>query len=382
MSFIFGAILISLASIPLFMMIMNVAGVYRRAPKHVPDDTNRFAVSVLIPARNEESSIGPAIESVLANQDVELELIVLDDDSADRTAEIVTNFHQRDGRVRLASAPPLPAGWCGKQHACHVLAGLAKHDHLVFMDADVRLKPDTLARMSAEMDRLNTDLLSGVPNQITRTWLEKLLIPLIHSVLLGYLPMPAMRGTRLVGFGAGCGQLFMARRQAYTQMGGHQTIRASMHDGVTLPRAFRKAGLHTDLVDATDLADCRMYHNAAEVWTGLGKNAAEGMASPKAIIVWTILLGLGQVVAPVAGLLILLGIVSSPFEPTWAALPVMLAPWLLRFAQSAWFGQSYLGAVLHPVSVLLLLIIQWQALIRQLRGVQSGWKGRTYATTS
>ena len=103
-------------------------------------------VSLLIPARNEEASIEGALNSALASVGVELEIIVLDDQSEDQTAPLVTAVSRRDPRVRLERAPALPAGWCGKQHACHVLAALARFPNLAFIDADVRLAPDGLAR--------------------------------------------------------------------------------------------------------------------------------------------------------------------------------------------------------------------------------------------
>ena len=93
-----------------------------------------------------------------------------------------------------------------------------------------------------------------------------------------------MRRSRHPAYGAGCGQLFLARREAYETAGGHAAIRATLHDGVKLPRAFRAAGLRTDLFDATDVASCRMYRNAGEVWRGLAKNATEGLAAPGKIV--------------------------------------------------------------------------------------------------
>src|SRR5262249_61852699 len=101
-----------------------------------------LGISVLIPARNEERGIVAAVESALASEGVSLEVIVLDDHSEDRTAALVEGLARRDSRVRLVPAPPLPEGWCGKQHACHVLAGCACHPLLAFLDADVRLAPD------------------------------------------------------------------------------------------------------------------------------------------------------------------------------------------------------------------------------------------------
>ena len=134
-------------------------------------------MSVLIPARNEEGSIGAAVASVLAGEGVDLEVIVLDDHSEDRTGEIVRSISERDSRVRIEPAPALPSGWCGKQHACHVLANLARYELLVFMDADVRLAPQALARATAFLTRSGADLVSGFPEELTGTFSERLVIP-------------------------------------------------------------------------------------------------------------------------------------------------------------------------------------------------------------
>ncbi len=151
------------------------------------------------------------------------------------------------------------------------------------MDADVRLAPDALSRMARFMAVNDVGLASGFPRQITRTWSEILLLPLIHFLLLGYLPIAQMNRSSSPGLGAGCGQLFIARADGYAAAGGHAAIRASLHDGLTLPRAFRRAGQMTGLFDATSFATCRMYTNAAQVWEGLTKNATEGMAKPAAL---------------------------------------------------------------------------------------------------
>jgi hypothetical protein len=333
------------------------------------------AVSVLIPARNEEKNIRATLESVLANQQVEFEVIVLDDHSTDRTAEVVREFAGRDARVRLETAPPLPSGWCGKQHACHVLARHARHPLLVFMDADVRLASDALVRMAGFMTaRGDVALASGVPRQELGTFSERLLIPLIHFVLLGYLPMFMMRWTRLPGFSAGCGQLFIARADSYHQVGGHSQIRATLHDGVKLPRAFRRAGFKTDLFDATDIATCRMYQTNAETWRGLGKNATEGLAAPGTILPMSVLLFGGQVLPclllAVAPWLSSNAIGSATVAVVLAYLPRLAAVWKFR--------QTFGTALLHPPGVIALLAIQWLALFRLALGRPSEWKGRRY----
>jgi glycosyltransferase involved in cell wall biosynthesis len=224
------------------------------------------AVSVLIPARNEERVIAASLASLLASRGVEIEVVVLDDASTDRTAEIVRSFAEKDARVRLRTSAPLPRGWNGKQHACYELAAAARSEILCFLDADVRLAPEALASMTAFLRRTGSDLVSGFPRQETESPLECLLLPLIHFVLLSYLPLAGMRALSAPGFAVGCGQFLMVRRDAYRKSGGHAEIRTTMHDGLLLPHLFRRHGLRTDIADLTHLATCRMYRNASEVW--------------------------------------------------------------------------------------------------------------------
>nr|WP_207462371.1 glycosyltransferase family 2 protein [Azospirillum sp. SYSU D00513] len=348
---------------------------YRRPRATAPEGTG---VSVLIPARDEEATIAAAVEAALASRGVELEVVVLDDHSADRTAAIVEAIAARDPRVRLVQAPPLPKGWSGKQHACHVLAGLARHDLLLFQDADVRLAPDAVRRAAGTLLARGADLVSGFPREETGTLAEGLVIPLIHFLLLGFLPMAGMRWTRHPGFAAACGQLILVRREAYARAGGHAAIRASLHDGVTLPRAFRRAGRVTDLFDATDAARCRMYRGWAEVWAGFSKNATEGMATPVALPVWTLLLFGGQVLP----WLLLLAAALLPVQGEAVTLAALAAGAgiALRLLLALRYRQSLAGALLHPLGVLVMLAIQWTALADSLRGRSSTWRGRAYTT--
>jgi len=253
-----------LAAIPAFLTFANLR--LFEPPPRPPADGPRPEVSVLVPARNEAAAISRLIADVLASRDVDLELVILDDSSEDATASLVTAAADRDPRVRLVSGGPLPAGWCGKQHACWQLARAARHDIWVFLDVDVSPSP-----------------------------VEWLLLPLIHFVLLGYLPIARSRQVNSPSLAAGCGQLFVTRRADYERAGGHAAIAASLHDGVKLPRAYRRAGLATDIFDATAIASCRMYATSRDVWRGLSKNATEGIGSPATILPFTILLGGGQV---------------------------------------------------------------------------------------
>jgi glycosyltransferase involved in cell wall biosynthesis len=362
------------ATIPAALFCANL--LLYREPKLRPVSE---AVSVLIPARNEERSICAAVESVLRSGFVEIEVIVLDDASTDRTAAIVGEIGLSDPRVRLEPAPPLPAGWNGKQHACSVLASLASHRVFCFLDADVRLEPEALARMVTFLNESHSELVSGFPYQQTVTPLEWLLLPLIHLVLLGFLPFSKMRTSLSPAYAAGCGQFMMVRREAYRECGGHAAIRSTMHDGLLLPRLFRSHGFRTDLADLTRFATCRMYRSAAEVWHGLAKNATEGLAAPQRIVPFTVVLFCGQVLPAI---LLIAICVSSRFNLHSYVTPTILvavaAAYLPRILGVIRFRQSVLSAILHPLGITLMLLLQWYALLRKLSGRQATWKARAY----
>ncbi len=375
--------LLILASVAFSVALLNAALFFRNLQLYRPPPEpavleKKPQVSVLIPARNEERSIRAAVESVLSSRDVGVELIVLDDHSEDETGSIVRAM-AHDARVRLEPAPELPAGWCGKQFACFTLAGLASHDILVFLDADVRLHPHGLSRIVAFLQSSNAQLVSGFPRQNVRSFYERLLLPLMHFLLLGFLPLDMMRRRLDPSLGAGCGQIFVTRRAAYRAAGGHAAIRASRHDGISLPRAFRRAGFSTDVCDATGVAECRMYQNTTEVFGGLLKNATEGVASMPNILVFTVLLTAGHLLPFV---LLLLAVFVRPAEGTLAlivaAAVLSVAP---RIAAAFRFRQPFDAALVHPWAVFVFLGIQWYAFAQSLLGTPATWKGRTYQQT-
>jgi hypothetical protein len=338
------------------------------------ENSRRTPVSVCIPARNEAKSIGSALSSLLASQHDVYEVLVLDDHSEDDTPKIVADWMKKSDRVKLLQSHPLPEGWNGKQHACWQLANSAQYEFLLFLDADVRLSPDALTRILAEQSVRDVSLLSGFPAQETGTFSEKLLIPMMHYVLLCYLPMDRMRASTDPGFAAGCGQLFLAKKSDYFACEGHSAIRSSRHDGIKLPRAFRKAGMHTDLFDATDLATCRMYETFGQVQRGLLKNATEGIANARLIGPFTVLL-LGGTILPIA--LFATGWLQawSPILLIFLALLCILS-WVPRGISAAKFRQSPLGASCHPIAIVWFVGLQWIALTRGILGMKTRWRGR------
>jgi glycosyltransferase involved in cell wall biosynthesis len=378
------------AAIPAVLFLINLRRY--RAPRGSNGVSRKIAV--LIPARDEERNIGACVASVLASRNVSLEVLVLDDASTDRTGEIIRIMATQDMRVRLVQTQTLPAGWNGKQRACWLLAQETDAPLMLFLDADVRLAPDALYRCVAEMDATGIALLSGFPRQITIGWMEQILLPLIHFVLLSFLPMGRMRSTTKSAYAAGCGQFFLAERAAYFASGGHAAIRGTRHDGLRLPQVFRQHGFHTDIVDLTNLAEVRMYDSASAVWMGLAKNATEGLAAPARIVPLTLLLLLGQIMPIVAAALWIAFYVSSlvvgaTFDQPMLAAAIsvclalaVLASFLPRLLAVRRFKQQLVSALLHSLGIALLLIVQWYALGRQLFGRPVAWRARSYASGS
>ena len=384
------ALMFVCALVPAIMFCLNLR-LYVEPP--AVSSTNLPAVSILIPARNEAGAIGVAVSNALSSYGIEFEVVVMDDGSTDGTEAIVLALAAADARVRLERAPPLPPGWNGKQHACWALAQAARNPLLCFVDADVSLGLECVARMAKFLESGGNGLVSGFPRQVTGTFLEWMLLPLIHFVLLGFLPISRMRRGTDEAFAAGCGQFLMVRAEDYFTCGGHSQIKLTMHDGLLLPRLFRAAGFRTDLADITNLASCRMYTSAAQVWSGLAKNATEGLATPGRIVPITLVLLLGQVLPFVSLILfitaislgILLGMevhvtrLIAEAVLLGSLVAAVLSAWLPRWLGVSRFKQDWRSALLHPFGILLLIAVQWYSLLRKLRGGTVSWRGRAYA---
>ncbi len=359
---------LALAALPAALILANLRAL--RPPRAATAPGPK--TSILIPARNERANIAAAVRAALAATAADAEVLVLDDGSTDGTAEAARRAGDGDARLRVLAGRPVPSGAWGKPFACQQLAEAARGELLLFVDADVVLAPDAPARLAAELLAGHAAMSSGVPRQITETFSERLLVPLIHFILLGYLPIARMRRDRSPNLGAACGQLVLVRRGPYFAAGGHAAVLGRSHDGLALARRMRAAGFATDLTDATDLARCRMYSNWRAVLAGFAKNAHEGLGSRGGLVPWTALLLVGQTL-PAALLPFTLG--------SGRRLAVAAAALLLglgaRILLARRFRQTLLGAVLHPFGVALLVAIQWYAVLRRAARRPVAWKGRT-----
>ena len=319
---------VHLAALPTVMTIINVVVL------DVPGPPSVFTrVAILIPARDEAAGIAACVESALAST----------------------------------------VGWSGKVHACHVLAQLTDAPNLIFLDADVLLAPGAAAQLAGGL--AIRDLVSGVPRQRMESLAELLIIPMINMLLLGYLPIFLARRDPRPALAAACGQMIAVRADAYAAAGGHAAIRASLHDGLALPRRFREAGFRTDLVAGAGLASCRMYAGWRTTVFGTLKNATEGLARPIALPVWTLLL-LGGHVLP----WVVLPFAFATPSPIAATMIVGACggPLIARLIQAVRCREPLRSVPLNPFAVAALLALQWLALSRKWTGRAESWRGRSY----
>ena len=224
-------------------------------------------VSIIIPARNEESCLRECLETV-TGQDV-MEVIVVDDHSTDRTRAVAESV----AGVRVIFAPELPAGWSGKCNACAAGAREAKGKWLLFTDADTVHLPGSLARAVAVAEREELGLLSYSPEQIVETIGEKLVQPLVFAELASEFRPSDVNDPRLPAAAAN-GQFLLISREAYDAIGGHEAVATEVLEDVAIAKLVKAAGYRIRLKHGAGEVRTRMYRSFGQLVEGWTKNLA------------------------------------------------------------------------------------------------------------
>ncbi len=307
-------------------------------------------VSVLVPARNEERNIQTCLASLCTQDYPNLEIIVLDDHSRDKTLEMVEAYASMDARVRLIQGESLPHGWTGKNWACHQLSRVAQGDILLFTDADNFYAPFAVSRTVGWMQKLELALFSAFPQQITITLAEKLIVPVYDLFVYAFLPLRLTYRSPQPSLAAANGQWIAFTRPGYQAVGGHAAVKNQIVEDTALSRRAKKLGLKTLTASGRDAVMGRMYHSWREVWYGYAKNAF-GLMEYKTLPFF-LLLGLLFFIFILPYLLIW----SRFFFPwIWPAVLInILLRWLLavKYKQPLWEG-----IILHPLGILLTILV-------------------------
>jgi chlorobactene glucosyltransferase len=223
-------------------------------------------VSAIVPARNEERTIARVVRS-LAEQPEIREIIVVNDQSSDRTGEILKRLAAEVPKLRAFEAPPLPPGWVGKNHAAWMGAQRAGCEWLLFTDADAMHLPGSTTRALAEAMSSGADLVSYSPGQEMHTWWERAVIPCIFCRLSQLYSYSAVNDPGSPAAAAN-GQYLLIRRTVYEQIGGHASVKDEVLEDVALARLGKSAGYRLHFGPGEEICRVRMYANFKDMWEG------------------------------------------------------------------------------------------------------------------
>jgi chlorobactene glucosyltransferase len=321
-------------------------------------------VSVLIPARNERENIEETIVSVL-NQDYKnLEIIVLDDESNDGTFEILQKFSSDDKNIRILQGKKLPKGWIGKNWACHQLSESANGKFLLFIDADVKLKPQAVSSAIELMKRTKSKSVSVFPAQEIKSLGESFITPLMNWLLLTFLPLNFVHLSKNKSFVAANGQFFLFETDLYRKIGGHETVKNHIVEDMSLARLIKASDEKLITCLGGNLVSCRMYKNFNDGFNGFSKNFFPGFdVSP---FVFFLFLSFIQIV-------FLLPIFLSFFYFKFLLHSLLIASLQILVLQTS--KQRIITALLHPFHMAILFFVGLNSLIKTQTGNLT-WKDR------
>jgi hypothetical protein len=351
-------------------------------------------VSAIVPARNEEATISSAVESLAAQPEIR-EIIVIDDQSTDGTAGMLRRLSSRFAQLRVLETQAVPAGWVGKNYAVSVGAAQATGDWLLFTDADGVHLPGSMAHALADAAASGAGLVSYSPEQETRTWWEKALIPFIYTRLAHKFSYAEVSDPDSPA-AAASGQYLLIHREDYARIGGHAAVAGEVLEDVALARLAKQAGVRLYFASGAGIMRVRMYRTFGLMWQGWTKNLypliggtipksgrepSSGRAtepgqeaavepSPRAV---------GRELFRVVPWIPLLALPLALLHPIWGALGLVLlagrhasyAAELRRNGFSGSLALYYLPGVALYTAVLL------NSELRYARGTVA-WKGREY----
>ncbi len=344
---------------------------------------NAPMVSILIPARNEADKISECLETLFKQDYPNYEIIVLDDNSRDNTADIVKQLADKDNRLRFIKGAPLPAGWSGKNYACYQMAKEAKGDWLLFVDADTTHAPHMLRGVMALALELNTSLLSGFPRQIAENMVMKLFTPTWYFILMAWCPLWWMQNSKRNMPSIAIGQFMLFSKSEYWRIGGHESVKSKVLEDIWLGIEVNKQGGKHVAVDLSDAVFCKMYDNFKGIWHGLTR-------SVYAVAEISLIALVGLIIFACICYLI-------PFYSLWhefsftdgnnilkAIILIQVATiyFMRRLADRRFDNNSIVSVILHPVGILFLLCVVVNAIARKLAGTGISWKERLYTEES
>jgi chlorobactene glucosyltransferase len=378
---LYQIIITLLLSLFMLNLVLNLASLKTprrgtRLPQPVP------LVSVMVPARDEETNIALCLESLQKQDYPNFEIIVLDDNSTDDTPIIVSRMAAKDARIHLLWGSPLPQGWAGKPFACFQAAQKASGDWLLFVDADTRHESDMLSRVIPLAVESKVAMLSGFPRQITTSLSQKIALPMLYFILMCWAPFWWLHRSKRMPPSVAYGPFLLFSSQAYWQIGGHEAVKARILEDVWLGvETSRHGGRHL-AVDLSPVVACHMYGDLSSMWEGFTKWMYSVSALSTTALAGLIILGYTTLLAPFYWLFRATFIMSYP--PAWAMLAILqvILIFIMRRMVDNRFRESLFSTLLYPLGMAFLVSVVLYGMARQVAGVGVSWKKRVYDKAS
>lgn len=352
--------------------------------KNIPDE--QPLVSVCIPARNEERTLGKLLQSLTLQDYPHFEVLVLDDHSEDRTAEVIQNYKDAFGpRLIHLNGTEKPDSWLGKPWACQQLGEAASGEILLFLDADTLLEKSAVSRVAASFENHPVSMITVWPRQILKTFWENSVLPLVYYALLTLLPaiyvfrdprwMPRSMARFFRGsFAAANGQCIAFRTDVYREIGGHHSVHDKIVEDVELARSLKTSGYRIRMFQGCGTVSCRMYTSEKEMFAGFRKNFLAGFGYSIPLFVTGSILHLIVFIFPF--LMLFTALLNGSTADLWLSVAAVSLIFIHRFMLSLWFQWDPLYSLLHPIGVLWFQRLGIRVLADYLSGKKVEWKGR------
>jgi chlorobactene glucosyltransferase len=341
-------------------------------------------ITVIIPARDEAANIGRCVRSLLAQHypTERLNVLVVDDHSADDTAAIVRAIAASHPLVSLISSPALPPRWTGKSHACWIGARAARPESqwLCFLDADVWGEPPLLSSAVRAAAAQKLDLLSLAPRQQLGSFAERLMLP-CGLILLSFLQDLREVQGRSSSAVTATGQFMLIRRDAYEAVGGHAAVSDVICEDLEVARLLKQSGRAVLLMAGDGMIATRMYTGWRTLWPGFAKNLVDTLGGTRATLIFTplaVVLAWAAIAIPIID-----AVACWQGAPgAWLALALALtgsaAAFGLHIAATSYFRIPFWYGLLFPLGYTLGAAMAFDSVRRRLTG-RVTWKGRIYS---
>jgi Glycosyltransferases, probably involved in cell wall biogenesis len=362
----------------LYMFIIGISNaLFLRIKKAAEVKTDGPMVSVLIPARNEEKNLEALLDSLEKQDYKNYEVLIVDDNSTDRTWEIIEKYTSRNPNFHgYKGKPKTDKTVNGKTYALSQIESEAKGEILLATDADTIHETNSISYAVALLEEKKLDMLSGFPEERCPTFLGRACINAMNFAVVAYIPLPIVYRHPAEFFTVANGQFICMRKKALHDIGGYISIDKKLTDDVTLAKRFVKNRKKYSLVRASNVVHCNMYYSTKEAFWGITRSIGGIFpATPLVFLPVLVVIAILLSIAFSPAIALALGLAGY----TTAAWHLALGATLFTIA---WYVTSReqkfprLNSLLWPVTLVVICIMYLTSFFTRMNGKSFTWKDR------